>query len=171
MPNLGIATSGGGYRAALFGAGVLNVLDGRNSTAAKKGTGGLLQTASYLSGLSGGSWLVTSLVQANFPLMHELIFGSNSPTEYSGWLPQFRLVTPTGNSTQDLQFISGLIAETKGKHDAGFPVTVTDVWARSLARHFLNGTSSAKFFDNTSAHGAGITLSGLATLCVYPQWR
>ncbi|EPS99006.1 hypothetical protein FOMPIDRAFT_1017328 [Fomitopsis schrenkii] len=58
-PRLGIATSGGGYRAATFGAGVLNALDGRNSSAVSAGTGGLLQAATYLAGLSGGSWLLT----------------------------------------------------------------------------------------------------------------
>ena len=163
-PNLGIATSGGGYRAAIFGAGVLNALDGRNSTAVSTGTGGLLQAATYLSGLSGGSWLLTSLVQANFPPFHDLIFGSNSSNEYAGWLAQIGLIAPTNDSKKNQLFVAGLIAETKGKHDAGFPVTIGDVWARVLARHFVNGTTTGNFFDNSSAHGAGITLSGLANM-------
>lgn len=50
---VGIAFSGGGYRASQFGAGVISALDGRNATAVAAGTGGLLQVASYLSGLSG----------------------------------------------------------------------------------------------------------------------
>jgi lysophospholipase len=164
LPNLGIATSGGGYRAAIFGAGVLNALDGRNSSAVSTGTGGLLQSATYLTGLSGGSWLLTSLIQANFPPFQELIFGSNSYDGYAGWLPQFGLVSPTNDSTQSQEFIAGLIAEIKGKHDAGFPVTIADLWARVLARHFVNGTSAANFFDNSSTHGAGVTFSGLADL-------
>ena len=163
-PNLGIATSGGGYRAAIFGAGVLNALDGRNSSAVSTGTGGLLQSATYLTGLSGGSWLLTSLMQANFPPFQELIFGSNSNDGYAGWLPQFGFVSPTNDSTQSQEFIAGLMAEIRGKHDAGFPVTIADLWARALARHFVNGTSAANFFDNSSAHGAGITFSGLADL-------
>ena len=163
-PNLGIATSGGGYRAAIFGAGVLNALDGRNSSAVSTGTGGLLQSATYLSGLSGGSWLLTSLVQANFPPFQELVFGSNSNDGYTGWLAQLGLVNPTNDSTQNQEFIAELIAEMKGKHDAGFPVTIGDLWARALARHFVNGTSVANFFDNSSVHGAGITLSSLANL-------
>ena len=61
-----IATSGGGYRAAMFGAGVMMGLDGRNQTSVSAGTGGLLQAIDHLSGLSGGSWLVTSLAQAKF---------------------------------------------------------------------------------------------------------
>jgi lysophospholipase len=50
---VGIAFSGGGYRAALYGAGVLSALDARNESAMAAGTGGLLQVASYVSGLSG----------------------------------------------------------------------------------------------------------------------
>jgi hypothetical protein len=55
LPKFAIATSGGGYRAAIFGAGVLNTLDARSSN--KTGLNGLLQAATYLAGLSGGSWL------------------------------------------------------------------------------------------------------------------
>lgn len=50
---IGIAISGGGYRAALYGAGVLSGLDSRNASSLAAGTGGLLQVASYLAGLSG----------------------------------------------------------------------------------------------------------------------
>lgn len=50
---VGIAFSGGGFRAALYGAGVTSALDARNSSAKSAGTGGLLQVASYISGLSG----------------------------------------------------------------------------------------------------------------------
>ena len=162
MPNLGIATSGGGYRAALFGAGVLNSLDGRNSSSVQKGTGGLLQAAAYLSGLSGGSWLVTSLYQSNFPTMQELIFGSKAKG-LSGWMTEFGILAPTNDSAQTQGFIAELVSEIKGKHDVGFPVTFGDVWARTLARHFLTGTTQANFFDNSS-HGAGKTFSGIADL-------
>ena len=164
MPNLGIAVAGGGYRAAIFGAGVLNALDGRNSTSINTGTGGLLQSATYISALSGSSWLLSSLLQANFPTFQELIFGSDSDNEYAGWLSEFGLVTPSNNSAQNQQFVAGIIAEIKGKRDAGFPVTMGDVWARTLARHFVNGTTASNFFNSSSTHGAGPTFSGLETL-------
>lgn len=48
-----IAFSGGGFRAAQYGAGVISGIDSRNDSAKAAGTGGLLQVASYLSGLSG----------------------------------------------------------------------------------------------------------------------
>lgn len=53
LPTVGIALSGGGYRAAQYGAGVLSALDARNASAVGAGTGGLLQVASYLSAVSG----------------------------------------------------------------------------------------------------------------------
>lgn len=50
---IGIAFSGGGFRAAQYSAGVTSALDGRDQSAKSAGTGGLLQVASYISGLSG----------------------------------------------------------------------------------------------------------------------
>jgi lysophospholipase len=55
FPKVGIAISGGGLRAAQYGAGVLSALDARNESAKTAGTGGFLQVTSYLSGLSGVS--------------------------------------------------------------------------------------------------------------------
>ena len=52
---VGIAISGGGYRAAQYGAGVLSGLDARDDSAKAAGTGGLLQVTSYISALSGAS--------------------------------------------------------------------------------------------------------------------
>lgn len=89
LPRLGIAASGGGYRATIAGAGELNALDGRNATSAEVGTGGLLQAADYLAGLSGGSWLVTSLSQAGFPTIRELAFGIG---EWGGWNALFDIL-------------------------------------------------------------------------------
>jgi hypothetical protein len=53
FPQVGIAIPGGGLRAAQYGAGCLSGLDARNESAKAAGTGGLLQVASYISGLSG----------------------------------------------------------------------------------------------------------------------
>lgn len=167
FPTLGIAASGGASRAAMFGGTVLSALDSRNTTSVAAGTGGLLQAASYLAGLSGGSWLVTSLVQADFPTIPTLIFGpevNSSEDAFGGWLSQIGLSTVSTNTTVQEEFIESLIAEIAGKRAAGFPVTFTDVWARTLARHFTNGTTAANFLDTNLTHGAGETWSGIANL-------
>ena len=166
FPRLGIATSGGGYRAATFGAGVLNALDGRNASAVAAGTGGLLQAATYLAGLSGGSWLVTSLAQANFPTIPDLVFGTGTSdaTEFGGWNAEFGLIEPSNDTTVDTAYVLEVIEEVEGKHAEGFPVTMSDIWARTLSRHFANGTNAANFYDTTITHGAGITFSSLPNL-------
>lgn len=51
LPNIGIAISGGGYRAMLNGAGVLEAFDSRTPKSTSTGQlGGVLQSATYLSG-------------------------------------------------------------------------------------------------------------------------
>jgi lysophospholipase len=67
LPNIGIAISGGGYRAMLNGAGVVAAFDSRSPGSTSKGNiGGLLQSSTYISGLSGGGWLVGSIYTNNF---------------------------------------------------------------------------------------------------------
>ncbi|KAG2054996.1 lysophospholipase [Suillus hirtellus] len=174
IPTLGIATSGGGYRAAIFGAGVLNALDARNSSSDAAGTGGLLQAATYLSGLSGGSWFITSLTQANFPTMQELIFGPASPTvsnsSWGGWNADYDIITPSTNSVTDTQYYTNLADELLGKYDAGYVVTFADYWGRMLARHFTNGTFSSNIFNESYTHGAGILWSAVANTTSFASY-
>ncbi|KAF8513955.1 lysophospholipase catalytic domain-containing protein [Gautieria morchelliformis] len=172
LPKLGIATSGGGYRAAFFGAAALTSLDGRNTTSVAKGTGGLLQAATYLAGLSGGSWLTLALSQANFPTFPELIFPPAPATSpagdpnaaFGGFIPQFDITAPGPTAQDTLAYIEVLLAESKAKQlSSGLPITITDPWSRGLARHFVNGTTAQNVLGN-GTHGAGILLSGLTSL-------
>jgi lysophospholipase len=56
LPNIGLAFSGGGYRACLNGAGAVQAFDSRESLSKEGKLGGLLQSSSYIAGLSGGGW-------------------------------------------------------------------------------------------------------------------
>lgn len=116
LPVIGIAASGGGYRcvsvcvpptkkeayrplysAAQYGAGVVSGFDARNSTSKAKGTGGLLQVSSYLSALSGGSWLVSSMLFHDLPDIHELVLGNaDKGGALNGWLLDKELFLPNG---------------------------------------------------------------------------
>ncbi|ODV96330.1 hypothetical protein PACTADRAFT_80367 [Pachysolen tannophilus NRRL Y-2460] len=59
---IGLAISGGGYRSMLTSGGFISALDDRTINSTESGhLGGLLQSSSYIAGVSGGSWLVTSL--------------------------------------------------------------------------------------------------------------
>ena len=51
LPVLGVALSGGGYRAMLSGAGVVQAFDARDS---KAKVAGILQGTTYIGALSGG---------------------------------------------------------------------------------------------------------------------
>lgn len=74
VPRIGIAISGGGYRALMNGAGALAAFDNRTAGSTGSGQlGGLLQAATYLSGLSGGSWLVGSLYVQNFTTVESIV--------------------------------------------------------------------------------------------------
>lgn len=65
--SIGLAFSGGGYRSFLNGAGAIAAFDDRSLNSTKSGQlGGLLQATSYIGGISGGSWIVMSIVLSDF---------------------------------------------------------------------------------------------------------
>lgn len=52
IPNVAFALSGGGNRALLYSASLLDAFDSRNPEAMKAKTGGILQLSNYATGLS-----------------------------------------------------------------------------------------------------------------------
>lgn len=129
FPRVGIAISGGGYRAMLFGVGVLQGLDERNGTAKERGVGGFLQLADYVAGLSGGSWATGSNAINDWPTTQEMIehiYNLDSD-----------LVWPDDDK---LSFYAGMQKDSNAKNDAGYPVGITDYWGRALSHHLLNQT-------------------------------
>jgi len=189
---LGLGVSGGGFRAMLTGAGALKAMDIRTPDSSEKGQiGGLLQSMSYISGLSGGAWLIGSVFMQNMPTIQhitspdgpwELEFNPitgdrkgeksfNINLEYdilrtftvddktgssalaqemrdNNILDRFRIdnaielaTKPFNNVKQPLenvkQYYSSLYEEIAPKKAAGFALSITDFWARSLSRAFL----------------------------------
>jgi hypothetical protein len=87
LPIIGIAISGGGYRALMNGAGAIAAFDNRTTNSTLQGhLGGLLQASTYVSGLSGGSWLVGSIYVNNFTSVQDII---NTTPNVSGSLWEF----------------------------------------------------------------------------------
>lgn len=132
VPKIGIASSGGGYRAMLNGAGVFAAFDGRNDTAKAIGTGGLLQAADYISGLSGGSWLTGSVAMNDYPTTQRL--------HDEVWNLDSNLVVPSDGK---ISFYTGLIRDVDDKKDFvgnGHWTGITDYWARALSHHLINDT-------------------------------
>ncbi|KAK9318534.1 lysophospholipase catalytic domain-containing protein [Lipomyces starkeyi] len=153
---IGIAFSGGGYRAMLSGAGFLAAFDDRTPNATDAGhVGGLLQSATYIAGLSGGSWLVTSLAINNFPTINEL------QASETVWDISNSILNPGGwqlGATSD--YYSQIIQEVKGKQDAGFRVSLTDYWGRGLAFQLFNYTDG----------GPSVTFSDIRNLSAYEDY-
>lgn len=132
LPNVGIAASGGGYRAMLSAAGVYNAFDSRNSTSVSQGTGGILQLATYMAGLSGGSWFTGSLAINDLPTIWQM---------QSFWDLSTNLVEP-GGVISLVKYYDGIQDEIDDKNHAGnFDLSLTDYWGAALSRHLVNATN------------------------------
>lgn len=71
---IAIAVSGGGYRSMLSGAGILTALDDREVSNLTH-VSGILQASSYMSGISGGAWLVMSQFVNDWQRVSDMIHG------------------------------------------------------------------------------------------------
>ncbi|KAJ7783055.1 phospholipase B [Mycena metata] len=170
FPKVGLAIPGGGLRAAQFGAGCLSGLDARNDSAKAAGTGGLLQVASYMTGLSGGSWVTGSLFFNNWPTIKDLVYGDGQNLD--GWKLDLPFVSPDGDDvfSEDNQYFYGSILwSVIAKADAGIDTSITDPWARAISYHFLNQTNRNNFFTNATAHGAGQLWSDIPNIPAFQQ--
>ena len=63
----------------LYGGSILAALDNRNASAVAAKTGGIVQLANYVVGLSGGAWVSGSWALSGFPQLqrtsdHNLLF-------------------------------------------------------------------------------------------------
>ncbi|KAL4895291.1 lysophospholipase catalytic domain-containing protein [Aspergillus ambiguus] len=140
IPNVAVAVSGGGYRALTNGAGAIKAFDNRTPNATNTGQlGGLLQSATYLSGLSGGGWLVGSVYINNFTTITDL--------QASDRVWDFETSILEGPDAKHFQIFSSaeywenLVSTVDGKKDAGFNTSLTDYWGRALSYQFINATT------------------------------
>lgn len=141
LPTLGLSISGGGYRAFLIGAGVIQALDANDSAVS---TSGLYQAITYQSALSGGSWLLSSLADNNFPAVSSILASQWSTAFSNG------LLAPNGLWT--LLSYAQILTDINAKENAGFNSTLTDLWARLLGYQMLSGPNG----------GVASTLSGIS---------
>ncbi|SNX82430.1 probable lysophospholipase (lpl) [Melanopsichium pennsylvanicum] len=134
VPRLGFALSGGGLRAMLVGSGTLQGFDGRNQTANQRGTGGLLQLAEYIAGLSGGSWATASLTMNDWPTTQSL--------KDNVWNLESNLIVPEDNK---VSFYASILAAVAGKRHEAYQTSLTDYFGLSIADKILNSTYANKF--------------------------
>lgn len=150
MPTVAMASSGGGYRAMLLGAGVVQSLDDRDSNSSLKG---LYQSLSYHAGLSGGGWLLSS-IHGNG---HETV--SKLKTDLWDKFLAKNSIWPlnTGAAPE----YPAIKADIQAKAASGFAPTITDVWGRFLSYQLLEGNDG----------GAAKTLSSISDSSSWKHFR
>jgi lysophospholipase len=129
LPTIALANSGGGYRAMLSGAGVVQALDSQDS---KVSTSGLYQALTYHAGLSGGSWLLSSLIGST---------GDTTVTTLQKELWAPALAKNDIFPTNILFAKEGpqIRTDLANKQKAGFDPTIADTWGRFLSYQLLRG--------------------------------
>ncbi|KAL8714579.1 MAG: hypothetical protein Q9220_001527 [cf. Caloplaca sp. 1 TL-2023] len=151
LPNIGIAVSGGGYRALLNGAGAIAAFDAREANSTSAGhLGGLLQSATYLGGLSGGGWLVGSMFMNNFSTVSDLL---NDPSRTVWQFQNSIFKGPDSGKIQLLDtadYFKTIEDEVSAKGDAGFNRSVTDYWGRALSFQLINATDGGPAYTWSS---------------------
>ncbi|RDA88904.1 hypothetical protein CP532_5509 [Ophiocordyceps camponoti-leonardi (nom. inval.)] len=147
MPNIGIAISGGGYRAMLTGAGVLSAFDDRTPGSTEKGNlGGLLQSATYLSALSGGSWLVGSMYANNFSTVQSMVDSDRI------W--QFdRSILKGPPHLSAIKYYKDIFGDVEDKKKGGFETSITDYFGRALSFQLINAPNGAPSYTFSSIQG------------------
>ncbi|KAG0139668.1 hypothetical protein CROQUDRAFT_69979 [Cronartium quercuum f. sp. fusiforme G11] len=133
FPKFGFAFSGGGVRALCLGASIIEAFDGRNPDAVEARIGGLIQLATYASGLSGGAWMLGSWATSNFPrlpLLNQTLWRLTEENDLWDW-----------NIAKEYPDVLHVV---KQKKKAGYPVSFVDAWGRIVARHFINDAEEGK---------------------------
>lgn len=133
LPNIGFAASGGGHRAMLYSASILAAFDGRQSDARDSRTGGILQLMNYISGLSGGAWMLGSWAAAAFPDFQSM---QNSSWKLTGDERYVKMEIG--------QEYPAIETDIKRKKHAGFPVSVVDLWGRFVAGKLIDAPNEAQ---------------------------
>ncbi|KAF7867241.1 hypothetical protein EAF04_005324 [Stromatinia cepivora] len=139
LPTIALTHSGGGYRSLLCSAGVVQGLDQRDSQVS---TSGLYQAVTYQSGLSGGSWFLSSLAASNYATVSSL--------RDNIWESAFQdsLVDPDG-----LGFVvayAKIVGDLHEKEKAGFHTTLTDPWGRLLSYQLIANDGESTTFSSVA---------------------
>jgi lysophospholipase len=160
LPNVAIAVSGGGYRALMNGAGFLAAADSRTHGSTNVGgIGGLLQASTYLSGLSGGGWLVGSMFFNNFSSIQSLMGAAYDGNTAGPAIWEFQNSIVRGPKSKGgislfntVGYWRDIAQQVAAKADTGYETSITDYWGRALSYQLINDTNG----------GAGYTFSSIA---------
>ena len=152
LPNIGLAASGGGYRALMNGAGFLAAADSRTANSTGKGQiGGLLQASTYVAGLSGGGWLVGSMYTNNFSSVQTLRDGFSDSSVWKFGNSIFQGPEESGiGLLNTADYFKDIIDDVGQKADAGYNTTITDYWGRALSYQLINAKDGGPAYTFSS---------------------
>lgn len=131
LPTIALTSSGGGFRATLSGAGTVQALDIRD-IGGWSVTSGLYQAISYHSGLSGGSWLLSSIVSTNYATI-STIFNTIWKNSLNNGL-----FNPQGKQADVYKTINNDLSLKKA---AGYKGTISDAWSRLISYATIPGAN------------------------------
>ncbi|KAH3674798.1 hypothetical protein WICMUC_003001 [Wickerhamomyces mucosus] len=163
--NIGIGISGGGYRAFLNGAGLLAAFDDRSFNSTQPGhLGGILQSSNYIAGISGGSWILMSLILSDYQPIFQLRHEWELSEPLLEGIPSFKqmevsasdvqvLPAEIGRSDEDFSFYNRLNKNVKrsvtdeGNEEYSFDVIFEDFYQNmeslnDLSKIYDDGTSA-----------------------------
>ncbi|GMG55859.1 unnamed protein product [Ambrosiozyma monospora] len=150
IPRIGLVFSGGGYRAMLNAAGEISGLDNRTRGCTEHGLP-ILQAASYISGLSGGSWFLSTLLFNNWTSVQDIV--DQNGKDDAIWDLEHSIISPGGiDLIKSISVWNDIGDDLDDKKDAGFQISLTDPWGRAL---------SHQFFPTLSDYGASMTFTSL----------
>lgn len=138
-PVVALALSGGGYRAMVSGSGM--AFQQNNSA---ESVGDLVGISTYVSGLSGGSWALSSFYANNGMQPSDLAKNvsildgsSESPLTYPASARQvWNLQSNLGFPSKDpIKFYTDLLCAVKNKNGKEFATQITDYWGLALSNH------------------------------------
>ncbi|KAK4181710.1 putative lysophospholipase precursor [Triangularia setosa] len=150
LPNVGIAVSGGGYRALMNGAGFVAAADSRTTGATGEGQiGGLLQSSTYLAGLSGGGWLVSSIYTNNFSSVETLRNGRKGSSIWK--FDRSIFIGPNLPGIFDTtRYWARVAKQVAAKAAAGFETSITDYWGRALGYQLIDAEDGGPAYTFSS---------------------
>lgn len=122
LPVLALSTSGGGDRAALTAAGIIQAFDNREQN--RTNMSGLYQAFSYQSASSGSNEMLGSLQRLNWPTISEITASLWERTFTKGRL------YPGGTFNNSKPYYSRILADIEAKRSAGFQVSIVDFIGR-----------------------------------------
>ena len=148
LPNIGIAVSGGGYRALMNGAGFLSAADSRNNASGP--ISGLLQSTTYLAGLSGGGWLVGSMFANNFSSVPDLQRGSKGSGVWKFDRSIFQGPEESGIGLLNTADYWTEVVDQVDQKSRGWNTSITDYWGRALSYQLVNASEGGPAYTFSS---------------------